>query len=87
MKRGGFYSYGKRFIEKLPISIPAEKTELTNLSRKQLERHRTLQSFGDKKTSETAKLELEIKETDKEINDLVYKIYNITNEEIKIIEA
>lgn len=85
--RGGFYSYGKRFIEKLPISIPAEKTELTNLSRKQLERHRTLQSFGDKKTSETAKLELEIKETDKEINDLVYKIYNITNEEIKIIEA
>ena len=35
----------------------------------------------------SAKLELEIKETDKEINDLVYKIYNITNEEIKIIEA
>jgi methylase of polypeptide subunit release factors len=84
--RGGFYSYGKRFIERLPIMIPSDGTELTNLSKKQLERHKILQSFGDKKTSETAKLEFEIMETDKEINDLVYKIYGITEEERRIVE-
>ncbi|MDE1861125.1 MAG: Eco57I restriction-modification methylase domain-containing protein, partial [Candidatus Micrarchaeota archaeon] len=85
--RGGFYSYGKRFIEKLPIIMPSDKSELTNLSKKQLERSKTLQSFGDKKTSETAKLELEIKEANEEINDLVYKMYKITEEEKRIIET
>jgi methylase of polypeptide subunit release factors len=84
--RGGFYSYGKRFIEKLPIIIPSDKAELTNLSKKQLERCKALQTFGNKKTSETAKLELEIKEADKEIDDEVCKIYGITDEEKKIIE-
>lgn len=85
--RGGFYSYGKRFIEKLPIVMPREKERLTNLSKKQLELYRLLQSYGDKKTSETAKVELEIRETDKEINDVIYRLYGITAEEIKIIEA
>jgi|TARA_Y100000310_G_scaffold337221_1_gene423747 type II restriction/modification system DNA methylase subunit YeeA len=31
-------------------------------------------------------IEEEIKKTDKEINELVYKLYNITEEEKKIIE-
>ncbi len=84
--RGGFYSYGKRFIERLPIVIPTEKAKLANLSKKQLERSKILQSFGNKKTSETAKLELEIREANKEINDLIYKTYKITEEEKKIIE-
>jgi hypothetical protein len=84
--RGGFYSYGKRFVERLPIILPADKSKLNNLSKKQLERGKALQTFGNKKTSETAKLELEIKEADKEIEDEVYKIYGITGEEKKTIE-
>ena len=86
--RGGYYSYGKRFIEKLPIIIPSEKEKdkLSELTRKQLERNKLLNSFGDKKTSETAKIKEEIKKTDAEIDELVYKIYGITEEEKKIIE-
>ena len=42
--RGGFYSYGKKFIEKLPIVIPsAEKADrLTTLSKEQLSRTKRL---------------------------------------------
>ena len=42
--------------------------------------------FGDKKTSETSKIEEEIKKTDAEIDALVYKLYGLTQEEIKIVE-
>mgnify|MGYP001608190191 FL=1 len=45
-----------------------------------------ISEFGDKKTSESAKLEEEIKKTDKEIDEIVYKLYGITEEEKKIIE-
>jgi len=48
--------------------------------------NKKLQEIGDKKTSETAKLEEEIKKTDNEIDELVYKLYGITEEEKKIIE-
>ena len=84
--RGGYYSYGKRFIEKLPIALPDEKgkAKLANLAKKQLERAKILQSFEGKKTSETAKLELEISETDNLINQEIYEIYGITEEERNI---
>ena len=88
MFRGGFYSYGKRFIEKLPIIIPPEKekSKLAELAKRQLENGKRLNEFRDKKTSESAKLEEEIKKTDKEIDEIVYKLYGITEEEKKIIE-
>ncbi len=85
--RGGFYSYGKRFIERLPIIIPKEKEQLANLAKEQLERYKLLQSYGDKKTSETAKLELEGRETEKKMNEIVYKLYGINDEEKKIVET
>ena len=87
--RGGFYSYEARFIENIPIIITKDeklKSEIITLVKNQIDRHKLLQSFGDKKTSETSKLELEITETDEEINNLVYKLYGITDEEKKIIE-
>jgi septal ring factor EnvC (AmiA/AmiB activator) len=40
----------------------------------------------EKQTDARAKLEAEIKKTDAEIDDLVYKIYDITDKERKIIE-
>ena len=88
MFRGGFYSYGKRFIEKLPMIIPSEKekSKLAELAKRQLENSKRLNEFRDKKTSESAKLEEEIKKTDNEIDELVYQLYGITDEEKKIIE-
>jgi len=49
-------------------------------------KNKQLQSFGDKQTSETAKIEEEIKRTDEKIDQLVYKLYELTPEEIKIVE-
>jgi septal ring factor EnvC (AmiA/AmiB activator) len=46
-----------------------------------------LNTLGTKQTDARAKLEAEIKKTDAEIDDLVYKIYGITDKERKIIEG
>jgi hypothetical protein len=49
--------------------------------------NKQINKFGDKQTDARAKLEAEIKKTDAEIDDLVYKIYGITDKERKIIEG
>ncbi|OGI12294.1 hypothetical protein A3K64_03150 [Candidatus Micrarchaeota archaeon RBG_16_36_9] len=86
--RGGFYSYGKRFIEKLPIIIPSknDKSRLEELSKKQLEKLKRLSETENKKTTETEELKESIERTDKEIDELIYKIYGVTEEEKKVIE-
>ena len=48
--------------------------------------HKRLNEIGDKQTTEKEKIETEIKKTDNEIDELVYKLYGITDEEKKIIE-
>jgi hypothetical protein len=45
-----------------------------------------MQSIRDKQTSERQRLEAEIVRTDAEIDELVYQLYGITDEEKKIIE-
>lgn len=50
-----------------------------------LEKSKKLIEFGDKKTSESAKLEEEIKKTDNEIDELVYQLCRITEEEKWVI--
>ena len=40
----------------------------------------------NKKTDKRNSLELESYSTDSEINKLIYKIYNLTNKEIDIVE-
>jgi hypothetical protein len=45
-----------------------------------------MQSIRDKQTSERQRLEAEIARTDAEIDELVYQLYGITDEEKKIIE-
>ncbi len=85
---GGYFAFNKQYIEEIPILIPSdkEKSTLSELAKIQLEKNSKLSEFGDKKTSETAKLEEEIKKTDNEIDELVYQLYGITEEEKKIIE-
>ena len=43
--------------------------------------------LGDQQTNARRDLEEEIARTDREIDELVYKIYGITEDEKKIIEA
>ena len=85
---GGYFAFNRQYIEEIPIIIPSEKekSKLAELAKRQLENSKRLNEFRDKKTSESAKLEEEIKKTDNEIDELVYQLYGITDEEKKIIE-
>jgi predicted nucleic acid-binding Zn-ribbon protein len=51
------------------------------------ELNKRLNEMGNKKTDERARIEEEIKKVDKGIDELVYKLYGITEEEKKIIEG
>jgi type I restriction-modification system DNA methylase subunit len=78
----------KTFLEQLPIKqiLESEQQPLIQLVDKMLSLNKRLNEIGAKKTDERAEIEEEIKHTDNEIDELVYKIYGITDEEKKIIE-
>lgn len=72
--------------------IPLPKTKIDNdyfekIVNKILALNKRLNEIGDKKTDERRKIEEEIKKTDAEIDELVYKLYEITDAEKKIIEG
>ena len=75
-------------LEQLPIAKANEnlQKQISVQVKKMLSLNKQLHEIGDKKTAQTAKLEEEIRKTDAEIDELVYKIYGITAEEKKIIE-
>jgi len=78
------YSYAKNFPIKI---IPLEEQQpIINLVDKMLSLNKRHNEIGDKQTDERTKIEEEIKRTDKEIDEFVYKIYGITDEEKKVIE-
>jgi len=75
-------------IRALPIKLIPESQQqpIIRLVDKMLSLNKRFNELGDKKTDERTRIEEEIKKTDAEINELVYKIYGITEEEKKIIE-
>ena len=90
--RGGYWSYGKRFIEQIPIrtinfSDPADKArhdKMVEMVERMLSLHKRLaeaRAPQDKKI-----LQQQIDVTDRQINKLVYELYNLTEEEIAVIE-
>jgi len=74
-------------LRKLPIKISSEKYTETviNLVRKMQSLNEHLNEIGDKLTDERTRIENEIKKVDRQIDELVYKIYGITEKEQKII--
>ncbi|MDP3698005.1 MAG: N-6 DNA methylase [Nanoarchaeota archaeon] len=85
---GGYFAFNKQYIENIPIIIPDDgiRQKLEALVRVNLNLNEQLNKLGNKNTSETARLKAEIEKTDQEIDELVYKIYGITEEEEKIVE-
>jgi len=75
-------------FKNIPIQVvPKDQQKpLIKFVDKMLSLNKRLNEIGDKKTDERARIEEEIKKTDEEIDELVYKLYNITEEEKKIIE-
>lgn len=92
--RGGYFAVNKQALERLPFR-PVDFSELTDkvlhdrmvvLVEQMLDFNK--QKHSDKlDTSELKTLEGEIASTDAEIENLVYQLYGITDEERKIIEG
>lgn len=84
----GYIRYDIPYLLQLPIKLIPESQQkpIIKLVDKMLTLNRRLNEIGDKKTDERARIEKEIKKTDAEIDEIVYKIYGITEEEKKIIE-
>jgi hypothetical protein len=75
-------------VRNLPIksASPTQQQPLIKLVDRMILLKNKLKDIGGKKTSESAKLEEEIKKTDNEIDQFVYKLYGLTKEEIGIVE-
>jgi Eco57I restriction-modification methylase/TaqI-like C-terminal specificity domain len=92
--RGGYYSYESRFIRHLPIckidsSEPADKSrhdKVVTLVDRMLELNKKKHS-GKLAPSELDRLEREVAATDSQIDELVYELYEITDEEQRAVEG
>jgi hypothetical protein len=88
LKREGYYEYFTGPLSKIPVRYDKDlegKTVL--LVERMLSLKKSLVNLGDKKTDERARIEREIIKIDAEIDELVYRIYGITEEEKKAIEG
>lgn len=86
--RGGFYRYKTEYLKPFSVAKINESQQITinELVNKILNLNKKINLLADKQTSERQKIEEEIKRTDKEIDELVYQLYGLTEEEKKIIE-
>jgi hypothetical protein len=90
--RGGFFRYFTQYIEQLPIrpinfSDPTDKARhdrVVELVERMLELHKQLATA--KTDHDKIVLQRQIDATDRQIDRLVYELYGLTEEEIKIVE-
>ena len=86
--KGGYFSYGKRFIEQLPIVSLGDinVSEIIELSRILVEKNEYVTSRGDVLTDEINKVKVEIISLAKELDNIIYGLYELSSNEIRIIE-
>jgi len=90
--RGGFYVYRPQYVGQLPIrridfDNPEEKKmhdDLVALVERMLELNKRLK---DAVGRERGELERKIERTDREIDELVYRLYGLTEEERRVVEG
>ncbi|MHB1391249.1 MAG: Eco57I restriction-modification methylase domain-containing protein [Thermoleophilia bacterium] len=91
--RSGYFAANKQFIELLPIhpinfSDPTDKSrhdQLVELVERMLDLNKRLQAARTAHEKDT--LQRQIDSTDRQIDRLVYELYDLTDEEIKIVES
>ncbi|MEH1932172.1 MAG: hypothetical protein V7L14_00230 [Nostoc sp.] len=91
--RGGFFRYFTQFIEQLPIRLidfsnSQEKNihnQIIQLVEQMLYLHKQLNQAQTPPTKKT--IQQQINATDRQINQLVYELYGLTDEEIAIVEG
>jgi hypothetical protein len=90
--RGGFFRYFTQFIEQLPVrtinfSDPADfarHDRMVQLVEQMLELRKRLAAAASELDRELYQRQIDV--TDREIDELVYELYGLTDDEIKIIE-
>jgi hypothetical protein len=85
--RGGYVKYSKQYIEKTPIPQPDKVAHdmMVSLVEQMLDLHKRLPSA--RTPQEKTSLERQIAATDAQIDRLVYDLYGLTKDEIKIVEG
>ncbi|MCF7805735.1 MAG: N-6 DNA methylase [Candidatus Marinimicrobia bacterium] len=91
-KRGGYYEYKPMYIERLPIYQISEnnnsdktlKSDIEQLADRMLALHTRLRDAAT--DQECTVLQRRITATDREIDQLVYELYDLTDDEIGIVE-
>jgi len=92
--RGGYFAVNKQGIERLPFrpidfSDPADRArhdKMVELVDRMLELNKQKHS-GKLAPSQVDRIDREIASTDAEIDDLVYELYGIADEERRIVES
>ncbi len=84
--RGGYFSYGKRFIDQLPLLIPEDSRfdSISSLSKEQVEISKKTLNLAN--TDERSLLEREFNKKNQELNRLIYEVYGLKGQEITLIE-
>jgi type I restriction-modification system DNA methylase subunit len=88
-RQGGFIEQKPVYVSQVPISKPTKEQEIdvTQHVEKMLQLNEKLLKIGDKLTDERAGIEDEIKKIDTEIDELVFRIYGLTEDEKAIVES
>jgi hypothetical protein len=88
-KRGGYYEYKPMYVSQLPIVInpsgPSEDHRVSSLVEQMLTLHQQLASVNT--PTEKTLLQRQIDATDHQIDSLVYELYSLTEDEIKLVEG
>ena len=78
----------KAYLDQIPIHLasPSDQQPIIKLVEQMLEMNKRLVEMGEAQSTDRQRLEEEIRRTDAKIDELVYKLYGITEEEKKTIE-
>jgi hypothetical protein len=92
-KQGGYLEYKPMYISQLPIRVidynnlsdKANHDRIVSLVSQLLDLHKRLSSA--KTPDEKTLIQRRIDAADEEINKIVYRLYGLTGEEIKLVEG
>ena len=88
---GGFFAYNKQYIQSLPIIIPNDscqtnlKDQIAALAMKIMRLYQIISTISDSSRIELLKREATVYE--EKIDDLVYELYGLTDEEKQIVDG
>ena len=91
--RGNYLRWKRQYVERIPICIDKGKLKNYSVLKEQLEKQVKIILNNNRKLSqlktptERTAIERQIQATDAQIDQLVYQLYGLTEEEIKIVEG